>query len=112
MDDNARLHRARIVVDYLNNAVDTLPWPAKSPDLNPIEHLWDQLGRKVRERDQPVQNLQEMELAFVQAWNRIPLCRIRRLITSLRNSARDTISVNGGYTRYCQYFAKGFKHNG
>ena len=105
MDDNARPHRARIVVDFLNNdAVDTLPWSAKSPGLNSIEHVWDLLGRKVRERDQAVQNLREQERALVQAWNRIPLCRIHRLITSLRSHVRDTISVNGSYTRYWQHF--------
>ena len=98
-DDIARPYRARIMVDFLNNnAVDTLPWPAKSPDLNLIKHLWDKLGRKVRQRDPLVQNLREMEQALVQEWNRIHLCRIGRLITSLRSRVRDTISVNGGYT--------------
>ena len=38
MDDNARPHRARVVIDFLHQqAVTTLPWPARSPDLNPIE---------------------------------------------------------------------------
>ncbi|KFM63742.1 Transposable element Tcb2 transposase, partial [Stegodyphus mimosarum] len=38
--DNARPHTARISLKYLR-AVDTLSWPAKSPDLSPIEHIWN-----------------------------------------------------------------------
>ena len=48
-DDNARAHRARVVSDYLQRQnIRTLPWPAMSPDLSPIEHVWDILGKHVR----------------------------------------------------------------
>ena len=40
MDDNARPHKARIVQHLLQQeAVQTIPWPAMSPDMNPIEHV-------------------------------------------------------------------------
>ena len=49
MHDNARPYVARICRQFLNtNNVNVLPWPASSPDMNPIEHIWDYLGRKVR----------------------------------------------------------------
>ena len=49
MQDNARPHVARCVQQYLEEVpIQTLVWPARSPDLNPIENVWDIMGRNVR----------------------------------------------------------------
>lgn len=47
MQDNAPIHKTTAVMEYLNKNVQVLPWPAYSPDLNPIEHVWVQMQRKV-----------------------------------------------------------------
>ncbi|GBL85045.1 hypothetical protein AVEN_221283-1 [Araneus ventricosus] len=48
MDDNARPHRARLVRSYLKSeTIPPMAWPAKAPDLNPIEHVWDMMGRRI-----------------------------------------------------------------
>ncbi|GFW82302.1 DDE_3 domain-containing protein [Trichonephila clavipes] len=44
--DNARPHTARVAQDFLRH-FQTLPWPASSPDLSPVEHVWDQLKRQM-----------------------------------------------------------------
>ena len=61
MDDNARPHRARIVQPFIQQeAVQTIPWPAMSPDMNPIEHVWDFIGRKINQRNPKCQNIDEL----------------------------------------------------
>ena len=84
MHDNARPHVAVICRQFLNrNNVNVLPWPAVSPDMNPIEHIWDYLGRKVRARGN-VHNLRDLENALIQEWNNIPNVVIRRYVRSMR----------------------------
>jgi transposase len=49
MDDNARPHIARVVNEFLDEVgINRIEWPPRSPDLNPIEHVWDMIGKKVR----------------------------------------------------------------
>ena len=51
-DDNAHIHRARNVLDWFEMNSETfqhMNWPAQFPDLNPIENLWDELERKLRD---------------------------------------------------------------
>ena len=52
--DNARLHVARVCRDFLMaNNVQPLEWPPYSPNMSPIEHLWDELDRRIRKRQNP-----------------------------------------------------------
>ncbi|GFU97629.1 transposable element Tcb2 transposase [Trichonephila clavipes] len=44
--DSARPHTARVSQDCLRT-VTTFPWPSRSPNLSPIEHIWDNMGWRV-----------------------------------------------------------------
>jgi hypothetical protein len=47
-----------------------VPWQAMNPDLNPIEHTWDMLGRRIHAREPPVQNIRQLEEALHREWPR------------------------------------------
>ena len=101
MDDNARPHRARVVTEHLQRAgVPHLAWPARSPDLNPIEHVWDQLKTNIQNRPHPPNSLQELQVALHVEWQNLPQDRIRRLVNSMRRRCEAVIAAAGGHTRY------------
>lgn len=100
-DDNARPHRARIIAEFLEEeGVDRMEWPANSPDLNPIEHLWDELGRAVRRRVTDQTTLADLRELLVEEWDVIPQQRVRTLVNSMRRRCQAVINAFGGYTRY------------
>ncbi|GFV13144.1 transposable element Tcb2 transposase [Trichonephila clavipes] len=76
--DKARPHTARLSQDCLRN-VTTLPWPARSPDLSPIEHIGDHLGQRV---GHPT-SLNELEARLQQIWNEISQDIIQNLYASM-----------------------------
>ncbi|KAI4872667.1 hypothetical protein NFI96_000384 [Prochilodus magdalenae] len=81
--NNARPHVARVCRQFLENeGIDTIDWPTGSPDLNPIEHLWDIMFRSIRRHQVALQTVQELSDALVQIWEEIPQDTIRRLICS------------------------------
>ncbi|GFV36345.1 transposable element Tcb2 transposase [Trichonephila clavipes] len=54
MDDNCRPHRANLVEDFFSEeGIVRMEWPECSPDMNPIEHVWDAIGRRVAGRQPP-----------------------------------------------------------
>ena len=72
-DDNAPIHTAKDVKQWiLENKIKILPnWPSQSPDLNPIEHLWSELERRIRNRLQIIKNIRELEIALQDKWGKI-----------------------------------------
>ncbi|GFU95854.1 transposable element Tcb2 transposase [Trichonephila clavipes] len=73
MDDNARPHRANLVDKFLESEdIKRIPWPVNSPDLNPIENLWDYLGRAIARRHPPPRDVNGLKTALLEEWSIIP----------------------------------------
>ncbi|GFW38436.1 putative LOC101896122 [Trichonephila clavipes] len=65
MDDNAPRYRTVAAEQLLENEdMERMDWPARSPDLNPIEHVWDFLGRRLAARTLPPVTIRELRLAL------------------------------------------------
>ena len=89
MDDNVRPHRSRAVTVYLQSeAVTYVPCPAMSPDLNPIKHIWDMLGRRIQAGEPPEQTIRQLEAALHREWQQLSQEGIRRLTGGMKRRAK------------------------
>ncbi|GFV67049.1 transposable element Tcb2 transposase [Trichonephila clavipes] len=101
MDDNCRPHRANQEEDFLfEEGIVRMEWPACSTDMNPIEHVWDALGRRIAGRQISPQTLQELERALLEEWDRILQLVINSLIDSMPQRCSTLLAVCGNYTPY------------
>ncbi|GFW58525.1 transposable element Tc1 transposase [Trichonephila clavipes] len=89
-------HTARVAQDFLRH-FQTLPWPVCSPDLSPVEHMWDQLKRQM-----PLcHSVHDLELTVQNLWDHLPQDNIRFLMPdSMLYRVAACIAAGGGPTRY------------
>ena len=97
--DNAPCHTAKVVKEWIHtNNINTLSWPGNSPDLNPIENVWDHLARQLTK--EKFNNGQELLKKLKMEWEKIPLDYVQKLIDSMPNRIEAIIKAKGGATRY------------
>ncbi|CAI9559037.1 unnamed protein product [Staurois parvus] len=78
--------------------VKVMDWPSMSQDLNPIEHLWGILKRKVEERK--VSNIHQLYDVVMEEWKRTPVATCEALVNSMPKRVKAVLENNGGYTKY------------
>lgn len=99
--DNAAIHKSRHTMRWLNDRnIEILNWPARSPDLNPIENLWGILSRGVYANGKQYHTVQELKMGIREAWATIPASTLEKLVLSMPNRIFEVINKNGGYTKY------------
>ncbi|GFU33591.1 cAMP-dependent protein kinase catalytic subunit [Trichonephila clavipes] len=94
MDDNAPCHRTVATEQLLESEdIERMDWPARSPDLRPIEHVWNFLGRRLAARTLPPVTIRELRLALQDEWAAMPQQLIDTLILSMGRRCETCLAV-------------------
>ena len=98
--DGATCHTAKVVGKYLdsNNISYIKPWPGNSPDLNPIEHVWAVMKRKLQDRD--TSSIPKLTKEIKDIWKNIDRKYLKTLIDSMPDRLQEVIAHKGKATRY------------
>ena len=93
---NARPHVTRVCRDYLSyNNIVLLDWPPYSPDLSPIEHLWDDLDKRVRKGKNSPTTRAELRNDLVDEGNNIPMRTVNALVNCVQRRIRGAAAARG-----------------
>ena len=107
--DNAPIHTARNSIDWLHeNGINVyLDWPAYSPDLNPIEHMWPRLKETIYQQNpeleadlKPKQQLAGLHKVLPRAWASIKHEIVQALVESMPRRIQAVIDTEGWHTKY------------
>uniref|UniRef100_A0A8R1HWT5 Tc1-like transposase DDE domain-containing protein n=1 Tax=Caenorhabditis japonica TaxID=281687 RepID=A0A8R1HWT5_CAEJA len=93
--DNDPKHSSNFVKD---SRVNVITWPSQFPDLNPFEHLWDVLGRRLKNKTE--KNCTEKFEQLKEEWTKIPFQTLTNLIESMQRRYEAVINAKGMATKY------------
>jgi transposase len=98
-EDNDPKHKSKICAEWkASHGIEVLPWPANSPDLNPIENVWGLLKLKISQRRYSSLNALEKEIS--REWKNLDNSYAENLVLSMKNRVISCISAQGDYTCY------------
>ena len=97
--DNDPKHTSKTTAALLKRlGVKGMDWPNMSPDLNPIEHLWGIIKRKVEMCR--VSNICQLRDVVMEEWKSIPVATCKALVNSMRRRVKAILNNDGGHTKY------------
>lgn len=103
MQDNCSVHTANIIRQWFgNNNIETLPHPAKSPDLNPIENIWGLMVKKISKLNVRPRNADVLWEVIENAWEGLSENEdlVHNLVHSMPRRLNEVIARNGAMTKY------------
>jgi hypothetical protein len=99
--DNDPKHTSKKAKKWFeDHGYEVMIWPAQSPDLNPIEHLWFILKRRLAEYSNPPNGMTELWECIEREWEQIDAATCQNLIESMPRRVEAVIKAKGGYTTY------------
>ncbi len=99
--DNASVHTAKLTRSWFRfNFIRVMEWPARSPDLNPIENLWGYMARKVYGDCTQYRKGDELQKSILKVWSEIPVSYMNKLIKSMPKRCVTVLETKGGKTKY------------
>lgn len=97
--DNAPPHKANLTLNFFRkHEISYLDWPAQSPDINPIENLWDIVDRRVQER--APKTLEDLKKFIQIEWDNLTQELCQNLSNSFEKRIKLVIKENGGSINY------------
>jgi len=99
--DNDPKHTSQQAKEWFKNeGIQVLPWPAQSPDLNPIEHLWKHLKLKLAQYERKAKGIHELWERCDKEWNKFTPEECRKYIDSMPSRVQAVLKAKGGHTLY------------
>lgn len=99
--DNAPCHRARNTKNWLEeNNINTLEWPARSPDLNPVENLFGIICKDVYKNGKQFQKVNDLKNAIISSVEKIPKETLENLINSMQKRLTEVLKNFGASIKY------------
>lgn len=99
--DGATPHTAKKTKKFLKDeGIDVMSWPARSPDLNPMENLWGIMVQRVYDGGKQYATLAELKVALQKAWDDIDQKTLDDLLASMPNRLTQCIELKGMKTSY------------
>jgi transposase/uncharacterized coiled-coil protein SlyX len=99
LQDNDPKHKSNLVREWLfNHGIQCLDFPPYSPDLNPIEHLWADLARRVEKFQ--CETMEELQDIVAEQWKKTSKAYCRKLARDMPKRCQAVIDANGGHTKF------------